>query len=290
MASRCEIRLAAASEEQAQQAAHQAIEEVRRIEARFSRYRADSVVSRINAAAGGEPIEVDDETAALIDFGATLWQESAGRFDLSSGVLRRAWDFKTARVPTAQELDALIPLVGWDKVHWRRPSIRLARGMEIDFGGIGKEYAADRAAHCLGAAGITSALVNLGGDVRAVGLTPEQTPWRIGIQQPRATNAEAVIGCVDLMPSAAVATSGDYERYFECDGRRYCHILDPRSGWPAHFWQSVSVSAPACIAAGACSTVAMLMPVSDALAFLKQQGVGFLAVDASGQLHSHQNV
>jgi thiamine biosynthesis lipoprotein len=286
MASRCEVRLLAHDETEARALAQPAIDEVRRIEAKYSRYRDDSVTARINTA-GGAWVDVDGETAALLEFGAALWRDSAGLFDLTSGVLRRAWDFKAQRVPSAAEVAALLPLVGWSKVELERREPERARvrmallGMEIDFGGIGKEYAADRAATLLSERGLAHGFVNLGGDVRAFGPQPDGTPWRIGIQHPR--KADALIGSVPLR-SGAVASSGDYERYFERDGRRYCHILDPRTGWPAAHWQTVAVTAAACVAAGACTTVAMLMPVDEALDFLRAQGVEFLAVAADGRV------
>ncbi|HXF46784.1 MAG TPA: FAD:protein FMN transferase [Burkholderiaceae bacterium] len=283
MASRCEIRVCAADEARARAWAEAAIAEVRRIEAKYSRYRADSVVARINAAAGGAAVEVDAETAALLDFGARLYELSGGLFDPTSGVLRRAWDFAAQRVPRQDEIDALLPLIGWRQVEWRRPYLRLTRaGMEIDFGGIGKEYAADRAAAAMESHGARRGFVNLGGDVRAFGPQPDGRPWSIGIQHPRAASG-VTIGAIELA-RGAVATSGDYERCFERDGRRFCHILDPRTGWPVTHWQSVSVAAPVCAAAGACTTIAMLKPVDEALAFLRGQQVQFLAVAADGEL------
>ncbi len=283
MASRCELRVCAADAAQASAWAQAAIDEVRRIERKYSRYTEDSVTTRINRAAGGEPLLVDEETAALIDFGAALHAQSDGRFDLSSGVLRKAWRFDAAVLPEPAAIDALLPLVGWTRIQWQ-PATRTLHlpqpGMELDFGGIGKEYAADRAATVLQQQGVRHGFVNLGGDVRALGAPPDGRPWRIGIQHPRLAAGET-IAAVDLT-AGALATSGDYERFIEIDGRRYCHILDPRTGWPTAHWQSVSVVAPVCAAAGACSTIAMLMPKDEALAFLRAQGVAFVAVDAAG--------
>jgi thiamine biosynthesis lipoprotein len=154
--------------------------------------------------------------------------------------------------------------------------------MEIDLGGIGKEYAADRAATICIERGVVHALVNLGGDVRAVGGQPDGSPWRIGIRDPRAP--ERAIAGLDVV-DGAVATSGDYERYFEVDGRRYCHILDPRSGMPVEHWRSVSAVAPLCVVAGSCATIAMLLE-ERALAFLDTQQVDYLAIDRDG--HSYR--
>jgi thiamine biosynthesis lipoprotein len=284
MASRCEVRVWAPDAATARTWADAAIAEVRRIEAKYSRYRGDSVTARINASAGGAAVEVDAETAALLEFGARLHGQSGGRFDLTSGVLRRAWDFTAERVPDQRELAALLPLVGWSIVDWRPPQLRMPyAGMELDFGGIGKEYAADRAAGALQAAGARHGFVDLGGDLRGVGGAPDGTPWRVGIRHPRV--AGALLGSIELT-TGAVATSGDYERFFEAEGRRYSHILAPRTGWPAQHWQCVSVSAPACVAAGACATVAMLMPRDEALAFLRREAVRFLGVTAHGEIVS----
>jgi thiamine biosynthesis lipoprotein len=282
MACECEIRLCLAEGGRAdllQAAAQSAIDEVRRIEAKYSRYLQGSLVSRINAAAGTDrDVEVDAETAALLDFAGQLHAQSEGLFDITSGVLRRAWDFRAARIPRQGELDALLPLVGWPKVMRQGRLVRLAlRGMEIDFGGFGKEYAADRAMALLAGAGQRHGFVNLGGDIRVLGPRADGAAWRFGIQHPRQT--AGVIASVDLT-EGALATSGDYERYFENDARRYCHILDPRSGWPVDHWASVSVAAPACVAAGALSTIAMLKG-AQALAFLNTQQASGLAIDTS---------
>jgi thiamine biosynthesis lipoprotein len=154
--------------------------------------------------------------------------------------------------------------------------------MEIDFGGIGKEYAADRIATILAERGVAHALVNLGGDVRALGGQADGRPWRVGIRHPRAQPV-AAIASIEIA-DGAVATSGDYERGFDLDGRRYCHLLDPRTGWPVQAWQAISVVAPLAIVAGSCATIAMLLE-ERAEAFLGEQAVAWLGVDAAGGLH-----
>ncbi|MGH6610371.1 MAG: FAD:protein FMN transferase, partial [Burkholderiaceae bacterium] len=147
------------------------------------------------------------------------------------------------------------------------------------------EYAADRSAAAVADAGGQHGLINLGGDVRVIGPHADGSPWRIAVQDPRGQPG-ATIASMNV-PHGAMATSGDYERYFEHDGRRYSHLLDPRSGWPTNHWCSVSVVAPVCTAAGACATVAMLKPVDEALEFLKEQGVRYLAIDSRGEQHAH---
>ena len=278
-----EIELAAPDLEVARRAAAAAIADVRRIEAKYSRYRDDSVTARINAAAGGPPVAVDTETAALLRYADQCHALSGGLFDITSGVLRRVWDFRRDPpvLPTADEIAAAVALVGWAGVEWNAKSVRLPRaGMEIDFGGIGKEYAADRVATILLERGLRHGLVNLGGDVRAIGPQADGSPWRVGIRHPRREHA-AVAG-FDLA-AGALATSGDYERYFEVAGRRYCHILNPRTGAPVTCWQSISVVSPLCVVAGSCATIAMLLE-ADAPAFLDTQGVQWLGVAADGAL------
>lgn len=286
MGSPCLLRVAAPATHApaARRALAAAEAEVLRIEQRYSRYRADSVVSRINAAAGSsEVIALDDETAALLRFAGQLHADSAGLFDISSGALRRVWNFKQPQLPSPAALADALTLVGWHQVEFNGEAIRLPRlGMEIDLGGFGKEYAADRAAQLLRESGLLHGYVNLGGDLRLLGPMSDGQPWRLGIAHPR--RAGQVVAGLHLT-NGALATSGDYERYFELGGQRYCHILNPKTGWPAQHWQSVSVVAPACLAAGALSTVAMLMGVA-APVFLQDQGVSWLAVEASGAVHS----
>ncbi len=285
MASQCEIRLEASSQDHARTLARGAIAEVLRIERAFSRYRTDSVIGRINAAAGAGPIAIDSETAALIGYATALFESSGGRFDITSGVLRRAWDFRQPQLPAQEHIAALLELVGWDKVRHAPGLVELPlAGMELDFGGFGKEYAADRAAALLAAAGVKHGYVNLGGDLHVIGPQPDGSAWSMGIQDPR--NASQTIASIPVS-SGALATSGDYERFVEIDGQRYCHVLDPRSGYPVRHWQSVSVLAPLAIAAGSFATIAMLME-GEALAFLKQAEVAYLAIDHAGRIYQSQ--
>ena len=280
MASACELRLAADSADQAHLLARAAIAEVARIETAYSRYQPDSALSAINRGAGGGWVPVDAETDALLDYAATLFESSAGRFDITSGVLRRAWDFRHPRVPLAAELAPLLELIGWDKVERRPGQVRLPiAGMELDFGGFGKEYAADRAAAALTAQGVAHGYVNLGGDLHVIGPQPDGSAWMIAIQDPRAPHK--TIASIPVS-AGGLATSGDYERYFELAGRRYCHILDPRTGMPHTYWRSVSVLAPLAIAAGSFATLAMLGD-DDALDFLDRSGLAYLAIDCEGR-------
>jgi thiamine biosynthesis lipoprotein len=283
MASPCELQIWHDDELRARRAADAATAEVRRIEAKYSRYRTDSVTTRINAAAASHEIAIDSETAALLGYADQCYRLSEGRFDLTSGVLRRVWDFRRSppQVPAEADIAAAIARIGWRDVEWNERTVRLPRAdMELDFGGIGKEYAADRAAAICRQHDIAHALVNLGGDVRAVGSQHDGSHWRIAIAHPRLN--DAVVAGIELVDDA-VATSGDYERYFEIDGQRYCHLLNARTGWPVSYWQSVSVVAPLCVVAGSCASIAMLLE-QEGETFLRSQGVAYLAVSSDGAI------
>ena len=232
--------------------------EALRIEAKFSRFREGSVVSEISRNAGRTPVAVDEETDFLVGAALDLWKESAGRFDPTVGVLRKVWDFKSRRVPSQGELDALLPLVSGASVSRRDGTVFLRKpGMELDLGGVGKEYAADRAAEVLRAAGVSSALVEFAGDVRTVGRRGDGRPWRVGVAHPRRAGKTAF--ALNLPGEAGVATSGDYERGFVKDGVRYHHVLDATTGRPVHGVASATADARTAFEAGRFTTLAMLL-------------------------------
>lgn len=285
MASQCEIQLYAEDMDLARSAASLAIAEVRRIEQRYSRYLPDSVVSRINRMAGLGAVAVDRESALLLGHASACHEISQGRFDITSGVLRRVWDFRLGVVPTEAALAAVLPLVGWQKVEWDGSEIRLpAAGMEIDFGGIGKEFAVDQASTVLHSRGIVHAIVNLGGDVRSLGPHADGTPWDIHIADPR--RAGAMVTTLRLA-RGALTTSGDYQRFFAFEGKRYCHILNPKTGMPVVTWQSATVISALCLDAGSIGTIAMLLE-DEALDFLDTREERYLLIDSLGGLHTHR--
>jgi FAD:protein FMN transferase len=257
-----------------------AVAEVRRIETKFSRYIDSSIVGQINAKAGLAWVSCDDETRGLLEYANTLYAHSGGLFDITSGVLRRVWDFGKSKVPSEEELKQVLPLIGWNKLERLDNNVRLnKKGMQLDLGGFGKEYAVDRVATIFLENGVTSALINFGGDVRALGTKPDGDPWQIGIQDPR--QLDRCFATLSLS-QGALATSGDYERFFELGGQRYCHILNPKTGMPVSYWRSVTVLAPLASAAGAASTIAMLLQ-EQGLDYLQNSGFAFLAVDHLGE-------
>ena len=273
MASPCEILVETADADHARHLSELAAAEAWRIEDKFSRYANDNVVARINSAAG-EAIDVDSETASLLDFGNTLYEVSDGRFDITSGVLRGVWTFDGGdKLPARDAVERALLRVGWHRVDWQSPTLWMESGMEIDFGGIGKEYAVDRVAQELRDASSSSALINFGGDL-AVTLPPiERQGWQVGIESV-AAQGPAADRVIELR-SGALATSGDARRFLLRDGIRYSHILDPRSGWPVeNAPRSVTVAADTCTQAGMLSTLAMLEG-DNAEAFLRAEGVRY---------------
>ena len=285
MGSACEVVLASHTQNEAESMAKLAIDEVLRIERKYSRYTTDSVIAKINQQAGRGALQCDDETWALFQFATQLFDKSDGLFDITSGVLRQAWDFKKPEVPTSQKLEVLLPLVGWQNVVLQDQSIALPlAGMEVDLGGFGKEYAADRAAQVLKEKGVTHGYVNLAGDMRFLGPKPNGEPWMIGIQDPRVP--DRVVATLPIT-QGGLATSGDYERYFELNGQRYCHVLNPKTGMPVSYWRSVSVTSPATVVSGCTTTMAMLKE-ADGLAFLQATGFDFFAIDHTGKVHLRQ--
>jgi thiamine biosynthesis lipoprotein len=243
--------------------------EALRIEAKFSRYQ-PSVVTSINSSAGRE-IEVDAETADLLDYAALCWRLSEGRFDVTSGALRRAWRFDgSGELPTQSQVQAALQFVGWQRVSWRRPILQLALGMEIDFGGIGKEYAVDCALAQARIASSTPLLVNLGGDLRVSGPRRDGSPWRVAIED--VDKAGSGAGLLELM-QGAVATSGNSHRHLMHDGVRYGHVIDPCTGWPImDAPRSVTVHAPTCSEAGLLAKLALLRGAA-AETFLKSEKI-----------------
>ncbi len=276
MASPCEVLVDTEDPREAWTALREAEREAHRIERSFSRYREDNVVHRINHS-GGRPVTVDDETAMFLDYAATCHEVSGGLFDITSGALRRVWTFDGSdRVPSSAAVAEVLEHVGWHRVRWERPTLTLPAGMEIDLGGIGKEYAVDRAALLIAERVDSAFLVNFGGDLFAGGARRGGRPWGVGIDDPQRTG-EAVLYRVDLA-RGGLATTGNARRYVFHHGRRLSHILNPKTGWPVEDPPTaVTVLAETCLEAGTLSTLAYLQGPG-AESFLKEQGVTFRVV------------
>jgi len=280
MASPCEILMDVDDQAIAGKLLSLASDEALRVEEKFSRYRQDNIIYCINNSSG-EPVKVDEETANLLDYADKCYRLSNGMFDITSGVLRSVWKFDGSdNIPEQEQVAALLPRIGWDKVTWERPIISLPVGMEIDLGGIGKEYAVDKAATILLQHCKASMLVNFGGDIRVTGPRRDGTGWVIGIERTLSSRSLQTASVAEnikkfRIDQGGVATSGDARRYLLKDATRYSHILDPRTGWPVRGApSSVTVIAGTCTDAGILGTLAMLHG-EEAESFLRDQDVVF---------------
>ncbi|HEX2854217.1 MAG TPA: FAD:protein FMN transferase [Opitutaceae bacterium] len=239
-------------------------------EAKYSRFRPDSLVSRINAAAGSAWVEVDDEMEQLLKLCDTLHFMTQGVLDPTSLPLIRIWNWKTEtpRVPSAAEISEALRLVGWKKVQRSPGKIFLPEaGMALDFGGFGKEYAVDRVAQLALDHGIANVLVDFGHDLRALGAPPGRPAWHIGLEDPtRPGHSSVSVG----LTGKGIASSGDYIRGFTLNGRRFGHIIDPRSGSPvANGCTQATVIAGTCLQAGVLSTTAFVLGVPKGVEFIQ---------------------
>jgi thiamine biosynthesis lipoprotein len=278
MASPCVIHAYHQDSQHLQQAIDLAIAEVVRLEKKYSRYQKDSVLSQLNSV--NKPINVDQETAGLLNYAKTCYEFSGGLFDITSGVFRKIWDFKRNKIPNQEHIQCVQKYVGFEKLHWDGCELFIPENMEIDFGGVVKEYAADQARNILRQNNIKHGLVDLGGDISILGLKPNGQPWTVGVRNP--DQPDIPIATIPLK-QGAIATSGYYERYIMIKGERYCHIINPKTGWPAKQVASVSVVADECIVCGSLTTVAMLKENQGAQ-WLKEQDVTFyLQMDTGEQ-------
>lgn len=221
-----------------------AFDEVKRLEQLLSTWRSDSELSLVNAEAGRRPVQVSRETLQLVIRSLEIAELTHGGFNIALGPAVEAWSVtERQHIPEKEELRRLKPLVDWMsiQVDSERRTIYLPhKGMRIDVGGIGKGYAADRAVEKMKQAGAMGGVVALSGDIKTFGVLPERRGFPVGIRHPRQEGA--LIAMIDLTDEA-ISTAGDYERFFERDGVRYHHILDPQTLQPAHACQSVTVIA-----------------------------------------------
>ena len=288
MGSRFEITVVADDDATASRAIEQAYGEIDRIESMISSWRGDSQTSEINRQAGSHPVIVSEELFNLVRRSLKLSQLTDGAFDITFAGAGRLWDFKTStpRVPTPEVIDQALVGVGYEKIHLdavERSIFLDDTEARIGFGAIGKGYAANRAVIVLKELGVASGVVNAGGDLIAFGRQEDGSRWEIGIAHPR--HQDRILGTLPLSEQAVV-TSGDYESFFLIDGKRYAHILDPRTGYPVDHLQSVTVVCPdAELADGLATAVAVMGPTRGLRLVEQLNGIEALLVDMDGHVH-----
>ena len=256
-----------------------AFEEMERLEALMSSYRPDSEVSLIEREA---PlwVRVSPEVFDVLSKALEVSRLSDGAFDITVGILSKVWDFEKGKIPSRKDLETLLPLVDYRYLELKEGNlVRLRRrGVRLTLGGVAKGYIVDRAMDVLERMGVREALINAGGDVKAMG----QRVWRIGIQHPRKEGS--LLGILDLR-SGAVATSGDYQRFFIREGKRYHHILDPDTGMPVEGLQSVTILAPEAWYADALATAVFVMGGDGGRRLIEGlEGVEGVLVDRDGRV------
>jgi len=281
------ITVAAQSEAAGEYALDAAFAEVVRLDGLLSSYRADSDLSRLNAQAGAGPVSVSPELLDVTARAVEIAAATGGAFNPLVGPAVRRWGIPARpRLPTPAELATLRPLLdlGGLAVNARAGTIALGMpGMTVDVGGIGKGYVADRVTDLLRRrAGISGAVIEVSGDVRAFGTRPAGRPWRVAVRDPR--GGPVPLGVVALT-DGSISTSGTYERFFEIDGVRYHHILDPRTLMPATGLTSVTILAPEATQADGLATAVLVMGVREGMAFVERTaGVEALLLDDDGRV------
>jgi len=272
LGTQCEVQYAApGGDGQALEFERQATAWVQAFEAKYSRFRPDSLVSRINIAAGAEWVEVDAEMEQMFKLCDTLHFMTQGILDPTALPLIRLWNWKAQPpvMPSPAQIAAALRLVGWAKVQRAPGKVFLPEaGMALDFGGFGKEYAVDLVAQIGLAAGLADVLVDFGHDIRALGAPPGRPAWHIGLEDP-ARPGDA-LGSIAVYGSKGVASSGDYIRSFTVEGRRYGHIIDPRTGRPvANGCTQATVIAATCLHAGVLSTTSFVLGQAKGIEFIQ---------------------
>jgi len=261
LGTRCEIQYVCAEDVRARDFESESVRWVAAFEARYSRFRPSSLVGRINAAAGKEWVAIDAEMDQFLDLSGSLYQLSSGVLDITALPVMQLWDYKAAcpRIPSDQEIASALRLTGLNKVERRPGFVRLPEvGMAIDFGGWGKEYAVDMVTQIARCHGLSRALIDFGHDLYALGSAPSKPAWHIGLEDP----AQPGVACWASIAArdCAVASSGDYLRGFTLNGRRFGHIVDPRTGWPVNNGcRQVTVIASSCLQGGALATAAFIL-------------------------------
>ncbi len=270
MSTLCRVHFHGVSAEVARDFQREVVAWTARFEARYSRFIPDSLISRINAAAGEHWVEIDAETERIFTLCQDLFFFTRRAFDPTSLPLIKLWNWKIQPhvIPSDDRVLAALELVGWNKVERRAGGIFLPRaGMSIDLGGIGKEYAVDCVMNLAIQRGISNVMIDFGRDVRVRGNAPDRKFWWIGLEDPH--NADKCWTGV-AVTDHAVATSGDSQRFFEVNGRRYSHIIDPRTGYPANNGcRAVSVIAPSCTIAGLFSTTVFILGEKEGLQLIE---------------------
>lgn len=267
------------------------VDEVKRIEALLTEFSDASQTTQINKAAGYHAVKVDTETFQIIQRSLRISKLTQGAFDITSGVLKKLYNFKGASfsLPDKKLIQQTLQKVGYQKIELSENKVKLqTTGMHIGFGAIGKGYAADKVKTLLLKRGIESGVINASGDLTAWGTRLDGSLWKVAIADPN--DKEKVIAWIPIK-NASVATSGDYEQYFEYQGKRYSHTIDPKTGLPVSGIKSVTIVSPGAELSDALATAVFTMGVEVGLHFVKQlPQTHALIVDEDNKVFTSKNI
>jgi FAD:protein FMN transferase len=281
------ITVVATSEELAGKAIDAAVGEIRRIENLADFFSEKSEVSLVNRLAGQTGAVVSADLISMITASVDVSERTEGAFDITIGPLSLLNNFRNRKFASVQEIRSALPLIGFRNIVIDRENsvvLLKKKGMRIDLGGIAKGYACDKAVEILKMSGINSGIVAVAGDIRAFGTRPGGDAWRVGIRDPRAEGKETLLGVVELRDEA-ISTSGDYERFFENEDRRYHHILSPKSGLPATGCKSVTVIGKESTAADPLATAVFVLGSARGVKLIESLGMQGIIVDDAGKIH-----
>ena len=282
------ITVVADSKDMAEKAIERTFAEIGRFGDLINFYSDTSELAGINRNAGIHSVKVSPETLDVIGKAVFAAEKSGGAFDPTIGPIIKLWDFLNKKKPTEAEILQALFLVNYKDILIDRTDATVflkRKGMMIDLGGIAKGYAADLAVESLKKEGILSGLVSIAGDIRTFGMKPDKSPWTIGIKNPRQTGEKDEIVAKIRLSDKAISTSGDYERFFISDDKRYHHLLDPKTGLPASGCRSVSIVTDKAVDTDAFSTAVFILGPEKGMKLVKEMGMDAIIIDSSGTIH-----
>lgn len=292
----CSITVVSSSKEKAKEAIEAGFAEIEKLEQLLNYFSPESEVTVINRASGSNPVKVSQETLELIRKAVEIARYTNGAFDPTVGPLMRLWGFSQETInpfiPTQDEIKNALRLIDYKKIKINESDSEIfleEKDMELDLGGIAKGYAADKALESIKAQDISAALVAVGGDIKTFGMKPDNRPWKIGIQNPRKEinghqKAEGDIFMSLYLRNKAISTSGDYQKFFVVKGKRYHHILNPGTGFPASKVISVSVISPQGYIADGLSTAVFILGPVKGMELLESMDLDGIIVDANEEI------
>jgi len=282
------ITVVSGTKENAEKAIDTAFLELENLEKRASFFSPESEISRINSNAGVSGVKVSSDILAILSRSLYVSEKTSGAFDISIGTVSSLYDFHKQIKPDLYIIRKNLPLVNYRDIiiDENKSSVFLKKkNMRIDTGGIAKGFAADKAVEILKKQGIHSGIVAVAGEIKTFGLKPDGKPWKIGIRNPRATDREDDIMATTELTDMAISTSGDYERFFVSEGKRYHHLLDPKTGLPAGDCMSVTVIAKEAVFTDAFATGVFILGPEKGLKLLDEMGFEGIIVDSRGKMH-----